>query len=297
MKLPPLEDGTFVRRLNRFVALVEVAGRQVMAHVANSGRMQELLQPGNPCSLVRVERPGRKTLYDLALIQVLVPASGPRSGTGVPPQLSPSTLDPSPGPQGQGTTRAPPGLALLVSTDARLPNQLVWEALLEGRLEPFADYAQIKREVTVGESRLDLALDGASGRCLLEVKSVTLVEDGVGIFPDAPTERGRRHVVTLARALAQENDLRAMPSPSTLDPSPDPQGKDPEHTLRPADRSAVIFIIQREDATALVPNDRTDPAFGAALREAVTQGVEIYAYTCHVTLQEVRIQQQVPVLL
>jgi DNA-binding sugar fermentation-stimulating protein len=317
--------------LNRFAALVEVAGRQVMVHVANSGRMQELLQPGNPCGLVRVERPGRKTAYDLALVEIRapghaahlreksppfrpsastldstsrpqeqgagralleipLPASEPHGGTGAPPQPSASTPGSTARPQGKGA-----GLALLlVSADARLPNQLVWEALQESRLEPFAGYTQFRREVTVGESRLDLALEGSSGRCLLEVKSVTLVEDGVGVFPDAPTERGRRHVTTLTRALSQDDGSPPQPSASMDDSTSRPQGKGAQ---RPGDRSAVVFVIQREDATALTLNDRTDPAFGAALRAAVAQGVEAYAYTCRVTRQEVRILEQVPVLL
>ena len=289
MKLPPLEDGTFVRRLNRFAALVEVAGRQVMVHVANSGRMQELLQPGARCGLVRVERPGRKTPYDLALVEVRAPEHAAHLREKSPP-LRPSASTPysSRYPKEQGA-----GLALLlVSADARLPNRLVWEALQEGRLEPFAGYTQFRREVTVGESRLDLALEGPSGRCLLEVKSVTLVEDGVGVFPDAPTERGRRHVTTLAQALVEAAGLHgetSLPPDSTSRP----KGKGPGLALS----SAVVFVIQREDATALTLNDRTDPAFGAALRAAVAQGVEAYAYTCRVTQQEVRILEQVPVLL
>jgi sugar fermentation stimulation protein A len=154
-----------------------------------------------------------------------------------------------------------------VSADARLPGHLVFEALQEGRLTPFTGYPQVRREVVFGESRLDLLLQGPPGRCVVEVKSVTLVERGLGLFPDAPTERGRRHVQTLAQAVAKGY------------------------------RAAVLFVIQRPDAHACAPNDSADPAFGAALREAVAQGVEAHAYICRVTRQEVRIWKPVPVCL
>ena len=118
-----------------------------------------------------------------------------------------------------------------------------------------------------GESRLDLLLSGGRGLCYVEAKSVTLVEDGVGLFPDAPTERGRRHVETLAQA------------------------------VREGHRGAVVFVIQREDASSFAPNDTADPDFGRALRKALAQGIEAYAYRCTVTKEEVRLSSAVPVHL
>jgi sugar fermentation stimulation protein A len=155
----------------------------------------------------------------------------------------------------------------LVSADARLPNDLVHEALAAGRLPRFSGYHRIQREVFHGRSRIDLALSGPRGRCLIEVKSVTLVERGMALFPDAPTERGRRHLETLAAA------------------------------CRGGERAAVLFVVQRADATSFAPNDAADPAFGAALRAASARGVEVYAYRCSVTRREMTLAGGLPVLL
>ena len=251
MKLAPLKEGLFLRRLNRFAALVQIGGREALVHVANSGRMRELFQPGNRCFLAPMARPGRKTDYDLALVEVLQDVVKDATGQG----------------RSHSSKKWVQGAPCLVSADARLPSLLVWEAFLEGRLAPFAGCTGGRREVVFQDSRLDLLLHGSQQECLVEVKSVTLVEGGVGLFPDAPTERGRRHVQALTRAVGQGY------------------------------RGAAVFVIQRDDAEACVPNDAADPAFGAALREAVAAGVEAYAYTCSVTRREVRLLDQVPVRL
>jgi sugar fermentation stimulation protein A len=261
VKLPPLVDATFLQRLNRFAALVTLDGRETMVHVPNSGRMRELFQPGNWCGLAPAEKPGRKTAYDLALVAVEKSTPGSDAGRSQEPGSSALSQHPKPPRKGKG-----PGLAL-VSADARLPPALVVEAFHQGRLPPFAGFTAARREVTYQDSRLDIVLDGPHGRCFVEVKSVTLVESGVGLFPDSPTERGRRHVRTLARAVAEGH------------------------------RAAAVFVIQREDAVALAPHDLADPAFGVALREAVAQGVEAYAYVCRVTRRQVRILKPVPVCL
>ena len=230
MKLNPhLIEGTFIARLNRFAALVRVEGRDTVAHVANSGRLRELFQEGNRVLLSPVgPRPGRKTLFDLSLVEV-------------------------------GHT--------LVSADARLPNTLVHEALGKSRLAEFLGYEGVLREQFFGESRLDLLLTHDRQRCYVEVKSVTLVIDGVALFPDAPTIRGRRHVDTLAVAIRQ------------------------------GWRAAVVFVVQRGDAKAFAPHDEADAAFGAALRRAHQVGMEVYAYGCQVSLQEVTLADRLSLLL
>ena len=246
MELGPLVDGAFEQRLNRFAALVEMEGRAAMVHVANSGRMRELLQRGNRCLLAPKTAAGRKTAYDLALVEV------------------------TPGRAVDETRKEYGGSSpgrVLVSADARLPPALLWEAFHEGRLPPFAGFVTGRREVVYGDSRLDLLLSGPHGACFIEVKSVTLVEDGVGLFPDAPTERGRRHLGALVRAVEEGY------------------------------RAAAVFVIQREDARACAPHDAADPAFGRTLREAVASGVEAYAYVCRVTRREIRLAHAVPVLL
>ena len=223
-----LVEAYFIRRLNRFAALVEISDEEVMVHVANTGRMRELLTPGRPVLLRPAGKPERKTAFDLMLVDL--------------------------------------GFALC-STDSRLPPRLVEEAFLQSRLEPFSDFQKARREVTFEESRFDLMLTGDDGICYVETKSVNLVEDGVALFPDAPTERGVKHLGTLVKAV------------------------DAGH------RSAAFFVIQRSDAEAFRPYPTADPAFAEALRDARTHGVEVYAYNCRITPREIVIHNSIPVML
>jgi sugar fermentation stimulation protein A len=219
----------FVARDNRFRVTVEVAGSDVWAHLPNSGRLEELLVPGY--RVVLVERPGshRKTSYDLSLVEM----------------------------EGRW-----------VSVDARLPNDLVEEALRAGQLEPLAGYPVIRREVVHGRSRFDFLLEAEDKPpCLVEVKSITLVVDGLGCFPDAVTARGQRHVLELAEA------------------------------VEAGYRTAALFCVQRDDATGMRPHDESDPGFGRALRDAARRGVEVYAYACRVEPGWVEIDCRLPVHL
>ncbi len=150
--------------------------------------------------------------------------------------------------------------ATFVKRDNRFRvTRLLYVSIRADRLEEFAGYAEVRREVTYGPSRLDLVLEGGpdGGRCFIEAKSVSLVKDGVALFPDAPTQRGRHHLGELARAKAEGH------------------------------RAAVVFVVQRDDATRFSPHDEADPAFGQALREAAQAGVEVYAYKCRVSEGEV----------
>lgn len=228
MKLPPLVPARFVRRDNRFRVTVELAGEPAAAHLPNSGRLPELLTPGRRCWLVEFDDPRRKTRFDLKLMAY--------AGT-------------------------------LVSVDARLPNSLFVEAVAARQLEPFRKFERVDREVRLGDSRLDFRLEGSAGVCWVELKSVTLVEDGVAQFPDAPTERGTRHVRELITAVGR------------------------------GERAVVVFVIQRVDAVCFIPHDRADAAFGAALRDAARVGVGVYAWTCEVSLDRMVISAQVPVEL
>jgi len=221
-----LVEGIFLERVNRFLALVKIDGREVAVHVANSGRMKELFIPG--CRVLVRPVPGehRKTKYDLALVDM-----------------------------GHD----------LASADARMPNALIAESVANGHLRQFAGYSEIRREVTFGDSRLDLMLDGPLGRCYIEAKSVTLVENGVGLFPDSPTIRGAKHLRTL------------------------------ETVLEAGHRAAVIFVVQRPDATSFATNDPADPALAEAFQSALAAGVEAYAYNCLVTERELRLDQALPI--
>lgn len=229
MKLNPvLLEASFIERTNRFAALVLLEGVPVLAHVPNSGRLKELFIPGQRVYLAPRSGPHRKTRYDLCLVAVD---------------------------------------DILVSCDARLPPSIVEEALRSKRLAPFQGYPTITREVTFGDSRLDLLLEGPRGRCFIETKSVTLVPNGTALFPDAPTSRGTRHLRTLARAVQEGY------------------------------RAAVIFVVQREDALRFRPHDQADQEFGATLRQTASQGVEVYTYNCRVSLEEVVLWKDVQVLL
>ncbi len=224
-----LVEGRFLSRDNRFRVTVEVDGQGVWAHLANSGRLGELLVPGR--RVVLVERAGaqRKTGYDLSAVW----------------------MDDA-----------------WVSVDARLPNDLVADALDAGKLGPLAGYPTVRREVTFGRSRLDFLL-GAEDRqpCLVEVKSVTLVVDGWACFPDAVTLRGRRHLQELVSAV--EMGYRAV----------------------------VLFVVQRDDARGLRPHDESDPGFGQTLRSVAQRGVEVYAYACRIEPGRAMIARPLPVNL
>ncbi len=229
MRFPPgLVPAVVVQRLNRFAVEMEAEGRPVVAHLANSGRVRELLRPGTPGLLCPRVGAHRKTRFDLLLVRL-------------------------------GRT--------WVSADARLPNALAREALAAGRLAPLRGYSLVRPEARFGASRMDFLLRGPGGECLLEAKSVTLVEDGVALFPDAPTVRGTRHLAELVKARRQGMG------------------------------AAVLFVVQRGDADAFSPHDEADPRFGRALREAAAAGVAVMAYRCRVSPRGMRIAGEIPVRL
>ncbi|MDR5695420.1 MAG: DNA/RNA nuclease SfsA [Armatimonadota bacterium] len=169
----------------------------------------------------------------------------------------------------------------LVSADSRLPSKVVHAALREGALPEFAGAVRIIPEARYQNARLDFLLEFPKGHplCLLEVKSCNLVENGRALFPDAPTKRGVRHLEALIQA--RRSGLRAC----------------------------VVFLIQRPDSVVFSPYDEADPEFGRALREAVQEGVEAYAYDAELSLlnpsgkgdrwgaYSVTIQRRIPVEL
>jgi sugar fermentation stimulation protein A len=155
-----------------------------------------------------------------------------------------------------------------VAVDTRLTSAVVEEALARGRLLPLRGYPEARGEVRRGVSRLDFLLGGPSGRCLLEVKSCTNVVDDVALFPDAPTARGARHLRELAQ-VQRSGEAGA----------------------------AVLFLVQREDATCLRPNATLDPAFASAFYDAAAAGVMLLAYRCRVSPECVELADRVPVRL
>jgi len=227
MKHPaPPQPATLIKRPNRFLGIVDLYGTMVQAFIPNPGRMHELMVPGTRVHVIPREGEHRKTRFDLTLVEY--------NDT-------------------------------LVSIDSRLPNYMLREAIDAG-LPEFEGYRVERAEPTFHDSRLDLKLTDGVRQILLEAKSCTLVDDGIALFPDAPTKRGARHMNTLVKAL--------------------------EHG-----RAAACFVIQRNDAREWRPNIEMDPEFTVALRNAVEQGVETYAYTCDINLDTVSIKKRVPINL
>lgn len=157
----PLVVGQFVRRLNRFAALVRVDGREESVHVRNSGRLREILRPARPVLLETAEGEGRRTRFTLALV-----------------------------PLARG----------YVSVDAHLPNTVIEAALRRGVVPGLQGARLLRREPAMGRKRADFLVARGERQCLVEVKSVTLVVGGLALFPDAPTARGRAHLEHLIAA-------------------------------------------------------------------------------------------------
>ena len=239
--------GTFISRPNRFIAHVETGNRTVVCHVKNTGRCRELLIPGvtvilefHPDAVLS----GRKTEYDLIGVY--------KNG-------------------------------LLINMDSQAPNKAAWEWLVSlgggqyteknhyslGSYVPF----DIRREVTHGDSRFDLAFSlrnrdtKAVSPAFMEVKGVTLEENGLALFPDAPTKRGIKHLKGLIRA--HEEGYEAY----------------------------VLFVIQMKGILGFTPNDITHPAFGETLRQAREAGVHVLAYDCLVNPDTMTVDSPVKVML
>lgn len=232
------QKALFIERPNRFrvVARLVETGSFISAHCPNPGRLGELLITDAVLYVSKATNAERKTAYDLRFVE------HPADGT-------------------------------LVSLDTRLPNEIALEAIGTNALEQFGGYSHIEREVTLRsdaggvQSRIDFRLSNRQGdRLWIEVKSVSLVENRVALFPDAPTTRGRRHLEELSRI--------------QLD----------------GDRAAVLFIVQRIDADQVRPNWNTDPAFGRALKHAQSRGVHLYGCTCRLTTENVSIDRQIEVV-
>lgn len=226
IKLPATSTkAIFVRRENRFVATIQLNHQQYKAHVPSSGRMAELLVPGADL-LVTPSLPGRKTDYKLLLAK--------HGGQWV-------------------------------SVDSLLPNRLIKGALKNRQLTELADYDNIKSEHTFGHSRFDFFLQQEGRRdCFVEVKSVTLVKQGLALFPDAPSERGTKHLHHLTEAIQQGY------------------------------RSVVMFVVQRSDAVKFRANSNKDKKFADALALAMAKGVEVYARQCKVSPGAVVLRDRLP---
>lgn len=227
MRYENIEKAIFRSRPNRFIAHVELGGQVVVCHVKNTGRCRELLVPGTTVFLQKAANPDRKTLYDLIAVQ-------------------------------KGD--------LLINMDSQAPNAVFQEWAEQGGFVP--SLTLLRPETTFGASRFDFYWESEAGqRGFVEVKGCTLEQEGHARFPDAPTERGVKHLEELIQA------------------------------RKAGYEAAVCFVLQMAPMKDFAPNDVTHPAFGDALRRAGEAGVEILAMECRVEPDRLEIWRPVPVVL
>lgn len=231
MKYKKVLSGRFLSRPNRFIAKVEVDGIEETAHVKNTGRCRELLIKESVVYLSLADNRERKTKYDLIAVE--------------------KTLSDN--------------QTVLINMDSQAPNGAVEEWLKKGGI--FSQNARIRREVRYGDSRFDFYIEDGETKAFLEVKGVTLEQDGIAMFPDAPTERGVKHIRELIACL--DDGYQAF----------------------------VLFVVQMKGVKLFRPNDVTHKTFGDALRQADKSGVKILAMDCVVTEDSIEIDSPVTVEL
>ena len=228
MRYRHIVEGVFLDRPNRFVAVVDINGEKTVVHVKNTGRCRELLVRGCAVYLERSENPNRKTPYDLVAVV-------------------------------KQTDRGD----ILINMDSNAPNDAVAEWLPSSGL--FSPDAVFRREVTHKNSRFDFYVEDRERRAFVEVKGVTLESDGAASFPDAPTERGVKHIGELVECVSEGYE------------------------------AYVVFVIQMKRVSVFRPNDSTHRQFGDALRLACQKGVNIIAVDCRVTPDTMEIDGRVEI--
>ncbi len=231
MKYKKIIKAEFIERPNRFIAKVNINGEIETVHVKNTGRCKELLVPHCTVYLSCSDNPARKTKYDLIAAE--------KSRENLP--------------------------VLLINLDSQVPNDAAEEWLKNSNL--FSKDALIRREVKYGNSRFDFYIEDNGNKIFLEVKGVTQEYAGTALFPDAPTQRGVKHIEELI-ACTKEGY-----------------------------KAYILFVIQMKGIQKLKPNDSTHKNFGDALRKAKNSGVEIIAIDCIVTPDSIVIDKEIPVVL
>lgn len=225
MRYENIKKAKFLARPNRFIAHAELDGQEVICHVKNTGRCRELLIPGETTVYIQDHGEDTKRKTRYSLI-------GVEKGN------------------------------LMINMDSQAPNKVVKEWIQVGEFLPGITF--MKPEKKYGNSRFDFYLEQGEKKIFLEVKGVTLEEDGVAMFPDAPTERGVKHIEEL---IACKED-----------------GYD----------AYIVFVVQMAGMKVFRPNEKTQPEFGEALRKARSHGVEIIVKNCIVTPEELKITDSLP---
>ena len=227
MRYERITQGSFLERPNRFLAYAELAGKKEVIHVKNTGRCAELLKPGAVIYVQESQNPERKTKWDLIAVE-----KGDR----------------------------------IINMDSQIPNRVVQEWIEEGNL--FENVRLVKPETTYCNSRFDLYVEtGDKRKIFIEVKGVTLEENGVVRFPDAPSERAVKHLEELG------------------------------HAVKEGYEAYVFFVIQMKGVRYFTPNRDTHPAFCDALKRAQAAGVHVLAYDCEVSADSIEVNEEVPVVL
>ncbi len=226
-----VKEGIFLSRPNRFIAHCLIEGKKEICHVKNTGRCKELLLPGRKVYLEYHDTEARKTKYDLISVE-----KGDR----------------------------------LINMDSQVPNKVFREGVLTNKfLLPFLEgpITDLKGEVSFQNSRFDFWVKTQTEEGFIEVKGVTLEENNVVFFPDAPTERGVKHVKELIKA--KEEGYAAC----------------------------IVFIVQMSDVDYFMPNYETHPAFGEALKEAAKKGVMLLAFDTVIVKDGIFPGKSVPICL
>lgn len=221
MKYKNIEKGSFISRKNRFIAVAEINGIKQDVHLKNTGRLGELLISGVTAYFEKSGNPDRKTAYDMVAVE--------NTAEGYPTQI--------------------------VNIDSNVANDVAYEWILKSGI--FSDKAIIRREVKFESSRFDFFIEDKEEKSFLEVKGVTLRKGNVALFPDAPTDRGIKHIKELIKA------------------------------KREGYKAYILFVIQMKGVELFTPNKATHSEFAKALQEAEKEGVEIYATDCIVSSDEI----------
>lgn len=227
MKYNSVLKAEFLYRKNRFISICKKGFKILTVYVPNTGRCKELLTKGVTVFVTYNENPNRKTSYTLIAV-----IKGDK----------------------------------IINIDSQAPNEVVYEALLKNKIDLGFKPDFIKREFTHGDSRFDFYIEGENKKALMEVKGVTLEDDGIVAFPDAPTKRGLKHINGLINS--RDNYL-----------------------------TYILFLIQIKDVKFFTPNYFTDINFSKSLLKAKECGVKILAYDSYVTRNLIEIGENVPVVL
>lgn len=230
MKYKNVISATFIERPNRFIAICDIDGETVKAHVRNTGRCRELLISGVKVYLEISDQEKRKTGYTLIAVE-----KGDR----------------------------------LVNIDSIAPNKVVLEALKNGQMQLLnsENTTLIKTEKRYYDSRFDFYLETSSKKTFIEVKGVTLEDNNVALFPDAPTERGIKHIRELVKAVYEGYE------------------------------AYIVFIVQMRGVSSFSPNIKTHPEFGFELRKAFEAGVHVICFDCYIGNDNILLGDPIPVVV